>query len=212
MILIASGEEYKLWSSSLFSLFQPPVTLHLYGPNVTSASCSQTPITCVNVCLNVGNRVWHPHKTTRKIVALYRPVLISTFLDGSREDKRLWVAWQRSSKLICRCFLGECSFVFLPSFPGILILPHFLWICLYGLKSKGWICPCAKHHAVEMYGGGWGTAPRIFTSTLNAGEWSASHPGHFTPGERAPGNHWIGGWMGPGTGLDVPVGKKSRRP
>jgi hypothetical protein len=25
----------------------------------------------------------------------------------------------------------------------------------------------------------------------------------FTPGERAPGTHWIGGWVGPRTGLDV---------
>jgi hypothetical protein len=24
----------------------------------------------------------------------------------------------------------------------------------------------------------------------------------FTPGERAPGIHWIGGWVGPRTGLD----------
>jgi hypothetical protein len=25
----------------------------------------------------------------------------------------------------------------------------------------------------------------------------------FTPGDRAPGTHWIGGWMGPITGLDA---------
>jgi hypothetical protein len=31
---------------------------------------------------------------------------------------------------------------------------------------------------------------------------SASHPGRFTPGERAPGTHWIGGWVGPRTGID----------
>jgi hypothetical protein len=24
----------------------------------------------------------------------------------------------------------------------------------------------------------------------------------FTPGERAPGTHWIGGWVGPRAGLD----------
>jgi hypothetical protein len=28
-------------------------------------------------------------------------------------------------------------------------------------------------------------------------EWSASRPGRHTPGERAPGTHWIGGWVGP---------------
>jgi hypothetical protein len=34
------------------------------------------------------------------------------------------------------------------------------------------------------------------------GEWSASHPGRFTPGERAPGTNWIGGQVVPRTGLD----------
>jgi len=29
--------------------------------------------------------------------------------------------------------------------------------------------------------------------------WSASHPGRFTPKERAPGTHWLGGWVGWGT-------------
>jgi hypothetical protein len=27
-------------------------------------------------------------------------------------------------------------------------------------------------------------------------------PGHFTPGERARGTHWIGGWVDLGAGLD----------
>jgi hypothetical protein len=34
------------------------------------------------------------------------------------------------------------------------------------------------------------------------GEWSASRPGRFTPGERAPGTHWIEGWVGPRASLD----------
>jgi hypothetical protein len=37
----------------------------------------------------------------------------------------------------------------------------------------------------------------FLTSALVGGEWSASGPGHFTPGERASGTHWIGGWVGP---------------
>jgi hypothetical protein len=40
------------------------------------------------------------------------------------------------------------------------------------------------------------------TSALAGGEWSASRPGRFTPGERAPGTHWIGGWVDPSAGLD----------
>jgi hypothetical protein len=34
------------------------------------------------------------------------------------------------------------------------------------------------------------------TAALAEGEWSASRPGRFTPGERAPGTHWIG-WVDP---------------
>jgi hypothetical protein len=42
------------------------------------------------------------------------------------------------------------------------------------------------------------------TSALDAGEWSASRPGRaFTPGERTPGTHCAGGWVGPRAGLDT---------
>jgi hypothetical protein len=33
-------------------------------------------------------------------------------------------------------------------------------------------------------------------------EWSASRPGRFIPGERAPRTHWIGSWVSPRAGLD----------
>jgi hypothetical protein len=32
---------------------------------------------------------------------------------------------------------------------------------------------------------------------VDGDEWSASRPDRFTPKERAPGIHWIGGWVGP---------------
>jgi hypothetical protein len=38
-------------------------------------------------------------------------------------------------------------------------------------------------------------APPFLTLALDGGR--------FTPGERAPGTHWIGGWVGPRTGLDA---------
>jgi hypothetical protein len=44
--------------------------------------------------------------------------------------------------------------------------------------------------------------PYFLDLRLVGGEWSASHPGRFTPGERAPGTHWIGGWVDPRTGLN----------
>jgi hypothetical protein len=42
----------------------------------------------------------------------------------------------------------------------------------------------------------------FLTSALAGSEWSASRPGHFTPGEGAPSTHWIESWVGPRAGLD----------
>jgi hypothetical protein len=43
----------------------------------------------------------------------------------------------------------------------------------------------------------------IFLNLAPAGgELSASCPGRFTLGERAPYTHWIGGWVGPRVGLE----------
>jgi hypothetical protein len=51
--------------------------------------------------------------------------------------------------------------------------------------------------------GGVGVQIHIFlTSALVGGEWSASYPGRFTTGERAPGSHWVGGWVDPRAGVD----------
>jgi hypothetical protein len=46
------------------------------------------------------------------------------------------------------------------------------------------------------------------TSALDGGEWSASCPGRFTPREKAPGTHWIGGWVDPRAVLDPAVKRK----
>jgi hypothetical protein len=43
----------------------------------------------------------------------------------------------------------------------------------------------------------------FLTSALAGGEWSASHHGRFTPGERAPGPHWIGDCVNPRACLDM---------
>jgi hypothetical protein len=42
----------------------------------------------------------------------------------------------------------------------------------------------------------------FLTSALVEGECSTSRPGRFTPGERAHGTHWIGGWVDLRVGLD----------
>jgi hypothetical protein len=41
------------------------------------------------------------------------------------------------------------------------------------------------------------------TSALAGVEWSGSRPGRFIPGERAPGTHWKGGYVGLRDGLDA---------
>jgi hypothetical protein len=41
----------------------------------------------------------------------------------------------------------------------------------------------------------------FLVSALVGGEWSAPRSGRFTAGERASDTHWIGGWVGPRTGL-----------
>jgi hypothetical protein len=46
------------------------------------------------------------------------------------------------------------------------------------------------------------------TLALDGGKWSASCPGCFTPRERAPDTHWIGGWVGPRAVLDAVVKRK----
>jgi hypothetical protein len=50
------------------------------------------------------------------------------------------------------------------------------------------------------------------TSALDGGEWSASRLGRFIPRKRAPGTHWIGGWVGPRAVLDAVVNRKIPSP
>jgi hypothetical protein len=79
------GEDYKPCSSSLCSFLQPPVTSSLLGQNIIlSTLFSYT----LNLCssLKVRDKVSHPYKTTGKIIVLC--ILIFTFLDSRREDKR----------------------------------------------------------------------------------------------------------------------------
>jgi hypothetical protein len=46
------------------------------------------------------------------------------------------------------------------------------------------------------------------TSALVGVEWSASRTGRFTPGEKAPGTQWTGGWVGPRAGLGLAKKRK----
>jgi hypothetical protein len=50
------------------------------------------------------------------------------------------------------------------------------------------------------------------TPALGGGERSASRPGRFTPRDRSPGTHWIGGWVGPRAVLDAVARRKIPSP
>jgi hypothetical protein len=60
-----------------------------------------------------------------------------------------------------------------------------------------------KHTAWRRIGEWRYNSTHSLTSALDGSEWSASHPGRFTPRETAPSTHWIGGWVGPRAGLDT---------
>jgi hypothetical protein len=54
---------------------------------------------------------------------------------------------------------------------------------------------------MKAYGGVDVLIDIFLTFALAGGEWAASRPSCFTPGERAPGTHWIGGWVDPRAGV-----------
>jgi hypothetical protein len=61
----------------------------------------------------------------------------------------------------------------------------------------------------------WGVEVQLhafLTSALDGGELLASRPGRFTPRERTPLTHFIGGWVDPRAGLNVVVIRKFPAP
>jgi hypothetical protein len=61
---------------------------------------------------------------------------------------------------------------------------------------------------MKTYGGEDVQIHIFLNSALAVGEWSASRPGRFIPGERAPCIHWIGGCVDPRAGLDEVTKRK----
>jgi hypothetical protein len=69
-----------------------------------------------------------------------------------------------------------------------------------------------EHHDMRAIGRVEVWPHAFLTSELDGSAWSASHPGRFTPRERAPDTHWIGGWVGPRAGLDAAEKRKIPSP
>jgi hypothetical protein len=83
MILITLGEEYKSWSSSLCSFLRPHIASFLFRPNILLS----TPFSNIfSLCssLNARDEVSQVCRT----MVLY--ILIFTFLDSKRVDRRFW--------------------------------------------------------------------------------------------------------------------------
>jgi hypothetical protein len=85
--------------------------------------------------------------------------------------------------------------------------PHHLNLWFSSInKAKAKVKSLCLTNSALRHEGAWvsgGIAPPVLTSELVEGEWSASRPGRFTPGEIALGTRWIVGWVGPWSGLDT---------
>jgi hypothetical protein len=121
--------------------------------------------------------------------------VLNKFLPLNRHDANLWHVL--SDKIVELCTAGNKASKYTSD--------------LWNVKVKLSLCFfLTKHHTVKTY---WGVEWRYssthsLTSALHRSEWSASRPGRFTPRERAPDTHWIGGWVGPRAVMDTLVKRK----
>jgi hypothetical protein len=90
--------------------------------------------------------------------------------------------------------------------------PQARYVC----QVKGKVVPVILFNWAPRHGGVLGewkySSTHYLTSTLDGGEWLASRPGSFIPRERAPGAHWIGGWVSPRDVLDSVFKRKIPSP
>jgi hypothetical protein len=101
------GEEYTLWSSSLCSYLQPPITSSLFGPNILPSNLFSNTLGLF-FSLNVKEQVskFRTHMKPVKIIVSY--ILIFKFLVDRRNDKRF-----ETLSLDSRCFGRDSSRVLL---------------------------------------------------------------------------------------------------
>jgi len=70
IVLIMFGEAFKLWSSLLCSLLQPPATSSLLGSNILLITLFTNTLD-LSPSLSMRDHVSHPYKTKSKIIVLY---------------------------------------------------------------------------------------------------------------------------------------------
>jgi hypothetical protein len=69
-------------------------------------------------------------------------------------------------------------------------------------KKVTWsLCAMKTYGGVAVY-------PPLITFAVDGDEWSASRPCRYTPGDIAPGTHFIGGWVCPRVGQEAVVKSK----
>jgi hypothetical protein len=79
------------------------------------------------------------------------------------------------------------------------------------VKVKLSLC-LTEHHAMKTYGESGGIAPRILDLGTRKRRVVSFTPRPLYPRKKAPGTHWIGGWVGPGAVLDAVVKRKIPNP
>ena len=80
------GEEYKLLSSSLYSLLHSPFISFLLGSNILLNPLFSNTIS-LGFSLNVNNRVSHPYKTTDCVIV---PYIVIYILVSKRKNTRFY--------------------------------------------------------------------------------------------------------------------------
>jgi hypothetical protein len=65
----------------------------------------------------------------------------------------------------------------------------FISILFYSSLRCSYCVSSSSHHSLTL--------------VLVGGEWLASCPSDFTPGEGAPSAHWVGGWVSPRASLEA---------